>query len=245
MDHSVSPKDTVTVENDVRALTLTENMFGAGRDAATLAVVTIGAGIGCGLFLNGRIVHGAHGVSGEIGHLPLAPAARMIALESVPCAIGAALAMTQFRPRDGKKQNIDRRIDRLSQDRQKVLATLVGAVFFAFNVAPTDEPWMMAMEAEHYHFPLIVLFSLAVSYVIVFEADFAERPGGYTVGSLGNPHAETLVAYLLSLGVSYAFLVGFGHMSSETPVYAQLRATVMLGYVTTIGGSAGRILVAG
>jgi predicted NBD/HSP70 family sugar kinase len=64
----------VTVENDVRALTLTENMFGAGRDAATLAVVTIGAGIGCGLFLNGRIVHGAHGVSGEIGHLPLAPA---------------------------------------------------------------------------------------------------------------------------------------------------------------------------
>ncbi|PYC64317.1 sugar kinase [Micromonospora arborensis] len=63
----------VTVENDVRALTLTENMFGAGRDAATLAVVTIGAGIGCGLFLNGRIVQGAHGVSGEIGHLPLAP----------------------------------------------------------------------------------------------------------------------------------------------------------------------------
>lgn len=179
------------------------------------------------------------------GQVPLRAAARMIALESIPCAIGAALAMTQFRPRDGDRKNVDRRIDRLSQDRQKVLATLVGAVFFAFNVAPTDEPWLMTMEAEPYHFPLIVFFSLAVSYVIVFEADFAERPSGYTTGALGNPYAETMVSYLLSLGVSYAFLVGFGHVGPDTPTYATVTATVMLGYVTTIGGSAGRVLVAG
>jgi uncharacterized membrane protein len=126
-----------------------------------------------------------------------------------------------------------------------VLATVVGAVFFAFNVAPTDEPWLMAMEAEPYHFPLVVVFSLIVSYLIVFEADFAERPAGYTTGALGHPQAETMVSYLLSLGVSYAFLVGFGHVTLETPLYSQITATVMLGYVTTIGGSAGRILVAG
>jgi putative integral membrane protein (TIGR02587 family) len=203
----------------------------------TLVVFGIGIAIAAiTLLIVGRI---------QPGQVPLTAAARMIALEAVPCAIGAALAMTQFRPRDGSTQNVDRRIDRLSQDRQKVLATLVGAVFFAFNVAPTDEPWLMAMEAERVHFPLIVLFSLLVSYVIVFEADFAERPRGYTTGTLGNPHAETIVSYMLSLGVSYAFLVGFGHVSPETPIYAQIRGTVMLGYVTTIGGSAGRILVAG
>ena len=179
------------------------------------------------------------------GQVPLSAAARMIALEAIPCAIGAALAMTQFRPRDGDTKNVDRRIGRLSQDRQKVLATLVGAVFFAFNVAPTDEPRMMAMEAEPVHFPLIVLFSLLVSYVIVFEADFADRPKGYTTGALGNPFAETLVSYVLSLGVSYAFLAGFGHLSPETPLYTQITTTVTLGYVTTIGGSAGRVLVAG
>lgn len=179
------------------------------------------------------------------GQLPLSAAARMIALEAIPCAIGAALAMTQFRPRDGDRKNIDRRLDRLSQDRQKVLATLVGAVFFAFNVAPTDELRMMTMEAEPVYFPLIVLFSLLVSYLIVFEADFAERPKGYTTGSLGNPFAETLVSYVLSLGVSYAFLAGFGHLPLETPLYTQVSTTVMLGYVTTIGGSAGRVLVAG
>jgi len=179
------------------------------------------------------------------GVVPLSAAARMVALEAIPCAIGAALAMTQFRPRDGDTKNIDRRIKRLSQDRQKVLATLVGAVFFAFNVAPTDELRMMTMEAEPVYFPLIVLFSLVVSYVIVFEADFAERPSGYTTGALGTPLAETLVTYLLSLGVSYAFLVGFGHVNPDTPIPAQIAATVMMGYVTTIGGSAGRVLVAG
>jgi putative integral membrane protein (TIGR02587 family) len=179
------------------------------------------------------------------GQVPLSAAARMIALEAIPCAIGAALAMTQFRPRDGNTKNVDRRIDRLSQDRQKVLATLVGAVFFAFNVAPTDEPRMMAMEAEPVYFPLIVLFSLLVSYVIVFEADFAERPKGYTTGTLGHPLAETLVSYILSLGVSYTFLAGFGHLPPETPLYTQITTTVMLGYVTTVGGSAGRVLVAG
>ena len=103
----------------------------------------------------------------------------------------------------------------------------------------------MIPRTEPVYFPLIVLFSLVVSYGIVFEADFAERPPGYTTGALGKPMAETLVTYLLSLGVSYAFLVGFGHLGPDTPIHAQVAATVMMGYVTTIGGSAGRVLVAG
>lgn len=61
------------LDNDVRALTVTELLFGAGRDAESFAVVTIGAGTGCGLYLNGRVVQGAFGVAGEIGHLPFAP----------------------------------------------------------------------------------------------------------------------------------------------------------------------------
>lgn len=63
----------VTIENDVRALTTASQMFGLGVDASSFAVVTIGAGIGCGIFVNGEVVQGAFGVSGELGHLPLAP----------------------------------------------------------------------------------------------------------------------------------------------------------------------------
>ncbi|MFF8731052.1 ROK family protein [Streptomyces sp. NPDC015171] len=64
----------VTVDNDVRALTVAEQWFGAGAGLSDFAVVTVGAGIGCGLVVHGRVVAGAHGVAGEIGHLVVDPA---------------------------------------------------------------------------------------------------------------------------------------------------------------------------
>ncbi|MFC5834729.1 ROK family protein [Nonomuraea insulae] len=63
----------VVVDNDVRALTIAEEWFGIGIDSGSFAMVTIGAGIGCGLYVNGDVVEGDHGIAGEIGHLPLAP----------------------------------------------------------------------------------------------------------------------------------------------------------------------------
>jgi predicted NBD/HSP70 family sugar kinase len=59
----------VTVENDVKALTAAEHWFGEGVGAESFALVTVGAGIGCGLVVNGRLVSGSHGVAGEIGHI--------------------------------------------------------------------------------------------------------------------------------------------------------------------------------
>jgi predicted NBD/HSP70 family sugar kinase len=63
----------VTVENDVRALTVAEQWFGAGAGLAGFALVTVGAGVGCGLVVHGRVVSGAHGVAGEIGHVSIDP----------------------------------------------------------------------------------------------------------------------------------------------------------------------------
>ncbi|MFE5990474.1 ROK family protein [Streptomyces sp. NPDC056453] len=63
----------VYVDNDVRALSIAEEWFGIGVDTNSFAILTIGAGIGCGLYVNGDVVAGDHGVAGEIGHLPLGP----------------------------------------------------------------------------------------------------------------------------------------------------------------------------
>jgi predicted NBD/HSP70 family sugar kinase len=60
---------TVTVENDVKALTIAEHWFGEGVGAESFALVTVGTGIGCGLVVGGRLVSGSHGVAGEIGHI--------------------------------------------------------------------------------------------------------------------------------------------------------------------------------
>lgn len=60
-----------TIENDVKSLTLAEQWFGDGVGASSFALVTVGTGIGCGLVVNGGLVRGAHGVAGEIGHIPV------------------------------------------------------------------------------------------------------------------------------------------------------------------------------
>jgi predicted NBD/HSP70 family sugar kinase len=61
-----------TVDNDVKAITVAERWFGDGIGAPSFALVTLGAGIGCGLVVNGAVVTGSHGVAGEIGHIPVA-----------------------------------------------------------------------------------------------------------------------------------------------------------------------------
>ncbi|HEY2296569.1 MAG TPA: ROK family protein [Jatrophihabitans sp.] len=63
-----------TVENDVRALTVAEQWFGVGLDTSFFALVTVGTGVGCGIVADGALLTGAHGVVGELGHLPVDPA---------------------------------------------------------------------------------------------------------------------------------------------------------------------------
>jgi glucokinase len=56
------------LDNDVNALALGELMFGAGRGARSLVVLAAGTGFGAGIVLDGRLVRGAAGFGGELGH---------------------------------------------------------------------------------------------------------------------------------------------------------------------------------
>ncbi|MFI5475876.1 ROK family protein [Streptomyces cacaoi] len=94
----------VTVDNDVRALTVAEQWFGAGVGLSNFAVVTVGAGVGCGLVVHGRVVAGAHGVAGEIGHVTVDPNGPLCHCGNRGCveAIAADPAiLTRIRERSG------------------------------------------------------------------------------------------------------------------------------------------------
>lgn len=66
----LSPSLPVSVGNDVDALALGEAWTGAAAGAASALVVAAGTGIGGALLLAGRVLRGAHGCAGEIGHIP-------------------------------------------------------------------------------------------------------------------------------------------------------------------------------
>lgn len=58
----------VVVDNDANAAALAEYRFGAGQGARCLVYVTVSTGIGGGLVLDGRLLHGLGGGAGELGH---------------------------------------------------------------------------------------------------------------------------------------------------------------------------------
>ena len=58
----------VFVDNDANVAALAEFLYGAGRDAKNLVMLTIGTGIGGGLVLNGEIYRGSIGAGAELGH---------------------------------------------------------------------------------------------------------------------------------------------------------------------------------
>jgi glucokinase len=59
------------LDNDANCATWGEYWQGAGRGARSLVGVTLGTGIGGGVILEGRLVHGASASAGEIGHMSI------------------------------------------------------------------------------------------------------------------------------------------------------------------------------
>jgi len=59
----------VAVDNDATAAMLAEHRHGAAEGTSTAALLTLGTGIGGGLVVDGRVVHGASGAAGEWGHM--------------------------------------------------------------------------------------------------------------------------------------------------------------------------------
>lgn len=58
----------VTLDNDAKAAVLAEAVCGAAAGLRHVVMLTLGTGIGGGLFLDGRVYRGAWGGAGELGH---------------------------------------------------------------------------------------------------------------------------------------------------------------------------------
>lgn len=91
------------IENDVLAFTEYEHWFGAGRGLERFAVITVGAGVGYGAVINGKVVAGPDSGIGLVGHWPLEPngpvckdghrgcAAAVLSTEGIERSVSSAL----------------------------------------------------------------------------------------------------------------------------------------------------------
>lgn len=66
----------VVIGNDANLATLGEFTFGAGRHVRHFAMITLGTGVGGGIIVDGKLVEGADGGAGEVGHCVVNPGGR-------------------------------------------------------------------------------------------------------------------------------------------------------------------------
>ena len=66
----------VFIDNDAKALALAEGRFGAARGLENFVSMVVSTGIGGGIVLDGRLLDGADGNAGHIGHIVVEPNGR-------------------------------------------------------------------------------------------------------------------------------------------------------------------------
>lgn len=71
----------VVIENDANAAAWGEFRFGGGRGSSDMVLLTVGTGLGGGIVLSNRLLRGAFGVAGEVGHVRMVPG-------GLPCGCG-------------------------------------------------------------------------------------------------------------------------------------------------------------
>ena len=95
----------VRVGNDANLAALGECWQGAGKGSRNMVLFTVGTGIGAGIICDGRIIAGATGGGGEVGHMPVpyhtdwqCGCGRKGCLEVTASATGIIRAARQFSP---------------------------------------------------------------------------------------------------------------------------------------------------
>ncbi|MBQ5588774.1 MAG: ROK family glucokinase [Anaerotignum sp.] len=92
----------VRIGNDARVAALGEAAYGAGQDAESMLMVTLGTGVGGGVVLDGKILMGMSGVAGEIGHMTIDP------YETETCGCGKKGCLEQYASATGMVRAAER-----------------------------------------------------------------------------------------------------------------------------------------
>ena len=192
---------------------------------------------------------------GEIdSSTPLAVVLGKTMYEVLPVCVGIGVAHSILRERsadDGSgNQGAGRSGERLASSGSTPLnasiadlgASLIGAVFIALSIAPTDEVPMVAASRSPVWLLMIVAASLLIAYSIVFVAGFAGQSRRHAQeGLLQHPLIETLASYVVALFSSFVMLWLF--QRADAPGRVTLAQVIVLGLPAAIGGAAGRLAI--
>ena len=165
-----------------------------------------------------------------------------VALQAVPASIGALLGRSQL----GMHSEDD--YEKEAGDTQtgyafELFMMMVGALFLALNVAPTEEMILIAYKVTPIHTLVVVLLSIGLMHGFVYALHFK---GGHVAHEKSAPWHTfvrfTLPGYIVALCVSAYCLWTFERLGDASP--SQILATiVILGFPAAIGAASARLVL--
>ena len=135
----------VFVDNDAKALALAEGWIGAARGEPNFVAMVVSTGVGGGIVLDGRLLEGAGGNAGHIGHVIVEPGGEACACGANGCleAVASGLAIERITGRpaaeadDGMRARVGRLVGRAVADVANLLdlrlAVVAGSVALGYG----------------------------------------------------------------------------------------------------------------
>jgi len=183
----------------------------------------------------------ALGLLGQLGSgMTLGEIVGKVTVCAIPASIGALVAGKQF---GGEKGDAGRRRKAHMGMAGRMFVAVVGALFLAFNVAPTEEMVLIAYIMTPWHGLALMAVSLLLLHSFLYTLGFPgqdERRGDRNL--LHSLVASSIPAYALALLVSLFCLWVFGRtQGSSLNEIAQM--TVVLGLPAALGAATARLVI--
>jgi putative integral membrane protein (TIGR02587 family) len=171
---------------------------------------------------------------------PLSSVVGKIALQAIPASFGAMLSGSQF---GGGQGRVEQRHRREAGLWGTLFLMGVGALFLAFNVAPTEEMILLSFRMTHWHALAIALTSLLLIHAFVYAVNFRGAPGAPQGVSRSHLFLRfSIPGYAIALLVSAYVLWTFGRYDGQTATRMIMQA-VVLGFPASLGAAAARLVV--
>jgi putative integral membrane protein (TIGR02587 family) len=161
-----------------------------------------------------------------------------ISLHAVPGSIGAILARRLLEVEETKKEK--RRREGYGA---KIFLMGVGAIFLAFQLAPTEEMVLIGHRMTGWHAAALAVVSLCVMQSFICATERGRRARVFSADFFWGVFLRfTVVGYALALLISLYVLWSFGRLDGAASAEIVM-ATLVLGFPAALGASAARLIL--
>lgn len=162
-----------------------------------------------------------------------------IAIQSVPASFGAILANKQFAADGGERGNAEERASYGGE----LFLMMAGALFLAFNMAPTEEMVLISYQMSPWQEMGLVLLSMLLLHLLVYAVGFAgQEKSAEGHGFVRTFFGFTLAGYGIAILVSAYVLWTFGR-TDGTEMSQLVAMTAVLAFPAAIGAAIARLVV--